>query len=105
MVTNQHFSHYTWPHLLVNVITDSTMNEITSESTVKLETLANPDLRNFGEINVGEMLTLKSASNYNYVENWNLCVGNLILSPDSHIVSGIYTIHKMRNIWFTDRHI
>ena len=34
----------------------------------------NPDLRNFGEINIGEMLTLKSASNYNYVENWNLCV-------------------------------
>ena len=36
--------------------------------------MANPDLRNFGEINVGEILTLKSASNYNYVENWNLCV-------------------------------
>ena len=33
MVTNEHFSYYTWPHLLVNVITDSTMNEITLEST------------------------------------------------------------------------
>ena len=43
-------------------------------STVKLETLANRDLRNFGEINVGKMLTLKSVSNYNYVENWNICV-------------------------------
>ena len=30
--------------------------------------MANPDSKNFGEINVGEMLTLKSASNYNCVE-------------------------------------
>ena len=52
---------------------------IMSHDTVKLETLArktlaNPDLKNFGEINVGEMLTLKSASNYNYVEiNFQWC--------------------------------
>ena len=41
---------------------------IAVHNTVKLETLANADSKNFGEINVGEMITLKNASNYNYVE-------------------------------------
>ena len=44
-----------------------------NHNTVKLETwqgktLVNADTKNFGEINVSKMITLKSASNYNYVE-------------------------------------
>ena len=43
--------------------------------------MANVDSKNFGEINVGEIITLKSSSNYSYVEikfcsaeNYNACV-------------------------------
>ena len=47
---------------------DMRVDQLHVTTTVKLETLANPDSKNFGEINVGKMLALKSASNYNYVE-------------------------------------
>ena len=38
-------------------------------------TFANPDLRNFGERNIGDLVTFRSTSNNNYVdtggvENW-----------------------------------